>query len=131
MDLSTLLTVTAATTAATLSTATAIATTPAASSTPATTTITAAATATTAARRTIFAGPGFIDGQGPALEVLGMEHLNSLLSVLFRGHFDEGKTTGTACHPVLHDINRHYNAGLREIILQVIFRRGEGEITDE
>ncbi len=60
-----------------------------------------------------------------------MEHLNCLFRVFLRSHLDEGETTGTACHTVLHYVDRHYNSGLREMILQVVFRRGEGEITDE
>ena len=60
-----------------------------------------------------------------------MEHLNGLFRILLRAHLDEGKAPGPTCHAVLHDVDRHNNAGLREIILQVIFRRGEGEITDE
>jgi hypothetical protein len=60
-----------------------------------------------------------------------MEHLDGFFRIFFRSHFDESKTTGTARHPVLHYVYRHNNAGLREIILQVVFRRGEGEITDE
>ena len=89
-------------------------------------TATIAAAAAAAARRTFFTRPRFIDGQGAALKVFGVEHLDRLFRVFLGGHFDKGKTAGTPRHPVLHDINRHHNARLREMILQVVFCRGEG-----
>jgi len=60
-----------------------------------------------------------------------VKHLNGLFRIFLRTHFDEGESAGAARHTILHDINRHHNTGLREIILQVVFRRREGEITDE
>jgi hypothetical protein len=60
-----------------------------------------------------------------------VEHLNSLFGIFFVGHFDERKTARAAGHTVLHYVNRHYDAGLREMILQVVFRRGEGEVSHE
>jgi hypothetical protein len=133
MVLSCLLTIAAAATSAATFSATATATVAAATATTAapSSTITTAAAATSTARGTIFTGPSFVDRQRTALEVFGMEHLNGLLGVLFGSHLDKGETAGTARHSVLHDINRHDNSGLREIILQVVFRRREGKITDE
>jgi predicted lipid-binding transport protein (Tim44 family) len=62
-------------------------------STAATTVSTAtAAIAAAAAGRPIFTRAGFVNSQRPALEVLGVKHLNGLFRVLFRSHFDEGKT---------------------------------------
>jgi predicted lipid-binding transport protein (Tim44 family) len=58
-------------------------------------TIAAAATAAAiaaAAGRPLFTRAGFVNGQRPALEVLGVKHLNGLFRLLFRSHFDEGKT---------------------------------------
>jgi hypothetical protein len=46
-------------------------------------------------------------------------------------HLDEREASRTTCHAVLHDVNGNHHARLREMILQVVFRRGEGEITDE
>ena len=95
------------------------------------TTATIAATAAATAGRTLFTRTRFVDGQRTALEVLGMEHLDGLIRVLLGAHLDEGEAARPTRHAVLHDVNRHHHARLREMILQVILRRGEGEITDE
>jgi hypothetical protein len=118
--------------AATLSAA-AASTTTIASVSPATTTTAAPITPTTATatRRTLFAGASFVDSERTALKVLGMEHLNGLLRVLFGPHLDEREASRATCHAILHDVYGYHHARLREIILQVILRRGEGEITDE
>ncbi len=60
-----------------------------------------------------------------------MKHGNGLLRVLFGSHFNERETSRTASHAVLHDIYGNHHARLREMILQVVLRRGEGKITDE
>ena len=112
---------TTTTAAAPLSSAVTATTTTAAATTAA---ITAAAAA--AAGRTLLAGPRLIDRQGAALKVFGVEHLNRLFRVFLGGHFDKRKTSGAPRHPVLHDINRDHNTRLREMILQVVFRCGEG-----
>jgi hypothetical protein len=90
----------------------------------------AAATAA-AAGRTLFAGTSFVDSERTALEVLGMEHLNGLFRVLLGAHLNEGEPSRPTGHAVLHDVYGNHHARLREIILQVILRRGEGKITDE
>jgi len=98
-----LLAITAAAAAATLSTAA----TPIASF-AATATATAAAPIspfTTAAGRTFFAWTGFVDSEWTALEVLGMEHLNGLLRVLFGTHLDEREASRATRHAVLHDVD--------------------------
>jgi hypothetical protein len=89
---------TAATFATVTAAAAAIATATAAAAATTIATTTAAATATWA----IFARTRFIDCQGAALEVFGVEHLNSLFGVFFVGHFDECKTAGAAGHAILH-----------------------------
>jgi hypothetical protein len=65
------------------------------------------------------------------LEVFGVEHLDCLLGVFLRRHFDERKPARAAGHAILHYVDRHYDAGLREMILQVVFGRGEGEVSHE
>ncbi len=39
---------------------------------------------------------------------------------------NEGEASRTTCHAVLHDVNGNHHARLREMILQVVFRCGEG-----
>ena len=97
---------------------------------------TAAATATiaataAAASRAFFAGTRFIDSQGATLEVFGMEHCDSFFCIFLRGHLDESKAAGAARHAILHDVDRHYDTRLREMVLQVIFGRCEGQVTNE
>src|ERR1039458_7781028 len=81
---------------------------PATTPTPtATATIATAAAAAATTRRTVFTGPRFIDGQGAALKVFGVEHLDRLFGVFLGRHFDKGETAGAPRHPVLHDVDRH------------------------
>jgi hypothetical protein len=54
-------------------------------------TTTAAAEAATATTTAIFAGFGFIDVQGAAINFLAIELRNSCCAFLFGGHFDEAK----------------------------------------
>ena len=114
--------------AAVTATATIAAATAATAATP---TISTTTTATAAAAWAIFTGTSFVDRQSTALEVLGVKHLDGLLGVFLGRHFDECKTAGAASHAILHYVNRHHDAGLREMILQVVFGRGEGEVSYE
>src|SRR5262249_10574822 len=96
----------------------------------ATATVSAAATTTTAAGA-FFTGTRFIDGQGATLKIFLVEHLDRFGRILLRTHFDEREATGTARGAVLHDVNGDHRARLSEVILEVVFCRCEGQISDE
>lgn len=96
--------------------------------------ISATATATAATPstgRSFFTGPGFIDREGPALEVLLVEHSDCLARIFLRSHFDEGEATRPTGGTVLHNIDRDHPACLSEVILQIIFCCGERQVTNE
>ena len=96
----------AASTAATTATATAtavITTTAAATATEvAARAIKASATTTAAAWRTVFAGTGFVDCEGTAIEVFAVELLNGCLSIGIGCHRNEGESAGAAGEFILH-----------------------------
>ena len=73
-----------------------------------------------------FARSRFVDRQRPALEVLLVEHSDRLGRIFLRGHLNEREPTGSSSGTVLHDVNRDYPARLPEVVLQIIFGRGEG-----
>jgi hypothetical protein len=85
--------------------------------------IAAAATATTAApaSRTFFAGARLVNGQGAALEIFLVEHVNGLGGVLLGRHFDEREAPGTPRGSVLHNVDCNDHARLGKMILQIVF----------
>jgi len=94
----------AASTAATTATATAVITTTAAATATevAARAIKASATTTAAAWRTVFAGTGFVDCEGTAIEVFAVELLNGCLSIGIGCHRNEGESAGAAGEFILH-----------------------------
>jgi hypothetical protein len=66
-----------------------------------------AATTTTAAAgtRTIFAWPSDIDGQGPPLEFLAVEHFDGFIGFINTGEFDESETAGLAREFIEHEVD--------------------------
>ena len=93
--------------------------------------IAATAAATSRTGWAFFAGSGFIDGQGAALEVLLMEHANRLGGVFLRCHFDKCESARPSRRAVLHNIDRNHSARLCEMILQIVLRCGERKVSNE
>ena len=94
----------AASTTTTTATATAVITTTAAAAATevAARAIKASATTTAAAWRTVFAGTGFVDCEGTAIEVFAVELLNGCLSIGIGCHRNEGESAGAAGEFILH-----------------------------
>lgn len=124
-----------ATAASATATETTFATATAATATTTETALTTAASATAAkaafATATIAAaslalllGLGFIDVQGPALQILTVQAIDSGLTCFFGGHFDESETLGPAAEFIIDDGDRvnltEFAKGLPQIILLYI-----------
>src|SRR5205823_1676207 len=86
-------------------------------STAATTTV-AAATTAAAATAALFAGTGFIDGEGPAIVLLSVEGLDGSLGFVVVRHFDEAKALGPAGVAIVDDLGRGDLAVLAEQLLE-------------
>ena len=82
----------AASTAATTTTATAVITTTAATATEVAARAIKASAAATTAWRTVFAGTGFVDCEGTAIEIFAVELLNGCLSIGIGCHRNEGES---------------------------------------
>jgi hypothetical protein len=118
-----------ATAVATVSAATISATTTATITAATTTTATISAATTTAAAA--FAGlhrARFVDGQGTTVDFLSVELGHGGLSFLFRAHFDESKTAGTARDAVVDHLDPRDIARLGKEIGQVVFRHAKGQV---
>jgi hypothetical protein len=96
-------------------------------------TVSAAATTTETAATatgTVFAGLGFIHGQGAALVILAVFRLDSLAGFRGGGHFDKGKTAGLA-REFVHD---QAAAGDRSVgteqLAKIAFRGVKGQVAD-
>ena len=87
--------------------------------------------AATAAGRTVLARARLINRQRAALEILFVKHGNRLVCVLLRAHLDKGKPARPAGGAVLHDVDCDDRACLREVVLQIIFGHGKGQIPDK
>jgi hypothetical protein len=94
-------------------------------------TATVTAETTTSTRRAIFTGTRFINCQRAALKVFLVKHGNGLGRIFLRAHFDKGKAARTPGSPVLHDVNCHDPAGLREMVMQIVFGCCEGQVSYE
>src|SRR5205085_917111 len=86
----------------------------AATSAAAATAAAAEAAAATAAWPTVFARPGFVDGQGATAQFLAVELCDGGLRLLLRGHLDEAEAARAARVAILDDRSRLDRAGLRE-----------------
>lgn len=97
-------------------------------------TVAATPTATltaTAARRPLFARTRLVHRERTPLEVLMVKHADGLRRVFLRPHFDKGKAARPPGRPVLHYVDCDDRPGLREMILQVVFRGCECEVPNE
>ena len=93
--------------------------------------VTAATVTPAAAAASGFARTRFVDGQGAALPILAVERRCGRGSG-FRGfHGDKGEAAGFAGHPILHEVDLGDWAVLGEKILQIVFDRVEGQVSDE
>ena len=102
-----------------------------ATATTATTAFTAAAIAATATRRALFARTRFVDRQRTALKIFLVKHFDGFVGIFLRSHLNEGKAARTACHAILHDIDRHHGPGLGEMILQIVFGGAVSEVPNK
>src|SRR5689334_15905356 len=112
----------------------AIAAIPTVAAIPAVSTVAAAAAAAATSAlpgRTFLARARDVDRQRTALEFLVMEHFHGLVRLVRGGHFDEGEAAGFAGELVEHDVHGCDNAGLGEIILQVVVHGLVGEVSYE
>jgi hypothetical protein len=93
--------------------------------------LTALSTATTTATAgaAVITGPGFIDGQGAALDFLASERRDGGFSAFGRGHGDETKTARASAHAIGDEVNLGNRAVLLEQILQIILGGVEGKIS--
>src|SRR5262249_47350914 len=82
-----------------------------------------AAAPTAPGPRPVLAGPGLVDGQGAALELLAVHRLDRRVTAL--AHLDEAEAARTAGLPVHHDLGPADRAVLRERVAEVIGGRGE------
>jgi hypothetical protein len=107
-----------AATATIITTATAAATAITTTATTAAVTAAAITTATTAATTwAIFAGTGFVNGQGTVVHRIAIEAADSFLTAFFSLHFDETETFGAACFTIRdHRYAVHFTS-LREKFL--------------
>src|SRR6266542_2464004 len=87
--------------------------------TAATATTEAAATTTaTTATWAIFAGLGFVDGQGAAFVLLAVEGGDCLLGLFIVGHFDEAEAFASAGVAVIDDLSAFDRAVRREQLFE-------------
>jgi hypothetical protein len=89
----------------------------------------ATATLTAAAGGAIFAGTGFVDGQGATLNFLARQGLDGRFGPFWRGHGNKTKTARTTAHAVSDEVNLGNRAMLLEQILQIILGSVEGKIS--
>lgn len=128
MEVSELVTATAAATVATAAATTTVAAAAAtAAGAFATTTVAATAAATAGA---LLTGACFVDGQGATLMGLAVKFLDGAGCVCSFRHGDEAETTRFAGHAVLHEENFLDGANGGEEVLEVGFGRLEREVTD-
>ena len=97
----------------------------------ATATIAAATTAATATARAFFTRTGFVHGEWTTLKIFLVKHLDRFGRVFLRTHFHEGEPARPASGAVLHDVDGDHRTRLGEVILEVVFCRCEGQISDE
>ena len=90
----------------------------------------AAATAAAGVSRTLFARPGFIDGQGATLNLLSIQGQNSRLGTLFGGHGDECETARPPANLIHNEVNLSDWAVLGKHILEVVFDDIEGKVSN-
>lgn len=110
----------AATTAAAAATAVATATTAAAAATTAATT---AVATTTAAAATLFAGPGFVDGQRTSVVLLIMQGADCGLGFLIAAHLNKGEALAATGIAILDHLSALNRAELAEQLLEVLATR--------
>lgn len=102
-----------------------------AAATTATTTPAAASTAvTTPASTALFARPGLVDRQRPAVMFFVVQTLDGRLGLLVGSHFDEGKTLASSRVAILNDLSADHVAELSKQLLQGVVGRSVTQITD-
>ncbi len=100
-----------------------------------TTSASASATTTTSsaeftARGTFLAGPGFAHRDGAAVEGFAIEFLNGALAFLGGAHGDKGKSAGTLCGAIQHQMGIRDRADSGEKFFQSSLGCLEGEVAD-
>src|SRR5687767_11384504 len=86
----------------------------------ATTAATTAVVAAASGAAALFAGPGLVDCQGSALELLAVERLNGLLGLGVVLHLDEAEAPRPAGLPIGNHLGARHHAMLLEESQQVV-----------
>lgn len=81
--------------------------------------------------RTLFTGTCHIDGEGPALELLAVEHLDGVGRFFRGGELDKGEAARFAGELVEHHVDGTHDTGLAKVVLQIVFKRLEGKIANK
>jgi hypothetical protein len=77
----------------------------------------------------VFSGPGFIDGDGAAIEFSAIELGDSLVSILV-AHLDEPESLGPAGVTVRYDIRRFDFADLSEQVADITLGSLVGQVSN-
>jgi hypothetical protein len=111
---------------------TSTAATAAVSTTTSTTTAVAAATTTAAATvGSLFARPGFIDGESATHEIGAVECVRGRVGGLLALHGHEGKTTGTTRSPIQHQVDFRDCPVLCEQVFEIVLGNVVRQVSDE
>jgi hypothetical protein len=103
----------------------------AAVSTTSTTTAVSAAAAATATVRSLFARPGFIDGECAAHEIGAVECVRGRVGGLLALHGHEGKATGTTRSPIQHQVDFRDCPVLCKQVFEIVLGDIVGQVSDE
>jgi hypothetical protein len=99
--------------------------------TTAETAATAASEATPTTGRTFLAWAGDVHGQGPATELLAVEHFDGLMGFFGTAEFDKGEAAGTARELVEHQVDVDHHASGAEVVLEVAFEGLKRQVSYE
>src|SRR4029079_1492734 len=90
-----------------------------------------ATSATTAAAGTFFAGPGDIHREGATIQFLAVQAVDGLLGFLGGTHGNETKAAGAIGRAIHHQVGFSDRAKRGERVLQVVFCRVEGKVSNK
>src|SRR5262245_59835195 len=94
------------------------------------TSVSATATATAAAG-SFFAGPGDVHSEVASVEVRSVHGVHGLFRFLIAAHGDEGKSARATAGAIHHEVGLEDRAVCGESVLEIIFRRIEGKVSDK
>ncbi len=100
-------------------------------STTTTTAVSAAATTAAATVRSLFARPGFIDGECATHEIGAVECVRGRVGGLLALHGHEGKATGTTRSPIQHQVDFRDCPVLCEQVFEIVLGDVVRQVSDE